>query len=230
MKRTFGYARISRSTQSIDRQIRNIKGAYPDAVIYQEAYTGTRVQGRKEFEKLMKVVRPGDCIVFDSVSRMSRNADEGMELYEKLMQAGIELVFLKEPTINTAVYAESLKDAIPMTGTDVDLILQGVNAFLKQLRRNQIKIAFDQAEKEVKDLHERTAEGIETARRSGKQIGGVTGKKLNVKKAAAAKAVILQHSKTFGGSLADAECQKLCGISRNSFYLYKRQLVEEQNA
>ena len=80
----------------------------------------------------------------------------------------------------------------------------------------------------VDDLHERTREGIQSARLNGKQIGGKTGAKLNVKKAAPAKAVILKHSKAFGGTLDDAECMKLAGLARNTYYKYKRELREEQ--
>ena len=54
--KTYGYCRISRKTQNIERQIRNIKAVYPTAIIVQEAYTGTKVEGRKEFEKLLKAV------------------------------------------------------------------------------------------------------------------------------------------------------------------------------
>ena len=93
--KVYGYARISRKQQSIDRQIRNIKEAYPTAVIVQEAFTGTKLEGRKESDKLLKAVKPGDMIVFDSVSRMSRNATEGFSLYQTLLQRGIELSFLK---------------------------------------------------------------------------------------------------------------------------------------
>ena len=49
----YGYCRISRPKQSIERQIRNIKTAYPDAVIIQEVFTRTRMD-RKEWPKLMK--------------------------------------------------------------------------------------------------------------------------------------------------------------------------------
>ena len=105
--KVYGYARISRKQQSIDRQIRNIKEAYPSAVIAQEAFTGTKLEGRKEFEKILKAVKPGDMIVFNSVSRMSRNAEEGFALYQELLQKGIDLVFLKEPHINTSVYREA---------------------------------------------------------------------------------------------------------------------------
>ena len=46
---------------------------------------------------------------------------------------------------------------------------------------------FEQSEKEVQDLHRRTAEGIETARLRGKQIGQKQGTKLTTKKSIEAK-------------------------------------------
>ena len=76
----YGYCRISTAKQSIDRQIRNIKAEYPTAHIVQEAYTGTSVF-RPEWLKLYRVLKAGDTVVFDSVSRMSRNAEEGFALW-----------------------------------------------------------------------------------------------------------------------------------------------------
>lgn len=227
MQRIFGYCRISRPTQNIERQERNIIKEYPTARIYKEAYTGTKTAGRRELEKLLRQVQSGDIIVFDSVSRMSRNAAEGVELYMSLFDKGIELVFLKEPHINTETYKEDLKRDIPLTGDDVDLILQGVNAYLKRLAARQIELAFGQAQKEVDDLHQRTAEGIETARRNGKQIGQVKGAKLNVKKATAAKQIISTSCKSFGGTLTDEQCAKAAGVSRKTYYKYKAELRSE---
>lgn len=219
----YGYARISRPKQSIERQIRNIKASYPDATIVQEAYTGTTLD-RREWSKLYDTVGAGDTIVFDSVSRMSRSADEGFEAYEELFNRGVELVFLKEPHINTAVFKTALEKSVPMTGTSVDFILEGVNKYLLALAREQIIIAFNQAEKEVEDLHQRTREGIETARLNGKQIGQKRGVKLTTKKSIAAKAVIREHAKEFGGSLNDSEVMKLTGLARNTYYKYKGEL------
>ena len=219
----YGYARISRPKQSIERQIRNIKARYPDATIVQEADTGTTLD-RREWNKLYDTVGAGDTIVFDSVSRMSRSADEGFEAYEELFNRGVELVFLKEPHINTAVFKTALEKSVPMTGTSVDYILEGVNKYLLALAREQIIIAFNQAEKEVEDLHQRTREGIETARLNGKQIGQKRGVKLTTKKSIAAKAVIREHAKEFGGSLNDSEVMKLTGLARNTYYKYKGEL------
>ena len=77
MSRKYGYCRISTRKQNIERQERNIKAAFPDAVIVKEVYTGTKFQGRKELEKILDKVQTGDTIIFDSVSRMSRDAEEG---------------------------------------------------------------------------------------------------------------------------------------------------------
>ncbi len=222
----YGYARISRPQQSIDRQERNIKKEYPKALIIKEAFTGTKMD-RPEWNKLHKRVKPGDTIVFDSVSRMSRSADEGVQTYFELYENGIQLIFLKEPYINTDVYAENMKDKIELQGTDEDEIFKGLNNYFRKLAEKQIRIAFDQAEKEVEDLHQRTKEGIQTARLNGKQIGQKKGAKLNVKKAAPAKQLILKYSKDFNGIHTDLECIKLIEISRNTYYKYKRELKAE---
>ena len=225
----YGYCRISTKQQSIDRQIRNIKDMYSDAIIVEEVFTGTKVEGRKEFDKLLKKVKAGDTIVFDSVSRMSRNADEGFKLYEELFNKGIELVFIKEPHINTETYKNAINGGIALTGTIVDSILEGINQYLLALAKEQIKLAFEQSEKEVMDLRQRTKEGIETARLNGKQIGLEKGTKLTTKKSIEAKDQIIKYSKDFKGTLKDTEVIKLVGISRNSYYKYKKELVEELN-
>ena len=183
----YGYCRISTNRQSIERQVRNIRQIYPEAIVLKEVYTGTKFQGRKELDKLLKTVQMGDTVIFDSVSRMSRNAEDGFLLYEELYARGIELVFLKEPHINTETYKQALAQGVPTTGTTVDYILEGVNKYLMALAKEQIKLAFEQAEKEVKDLHQRTKEGIETARLNGKQIGQPVGAKLVTKKSLKAK-------------------------------------------
>ena len=222
----YGYCRISQRKQSIDRQIRNIKNEYPEATIIAEAYTGTSID-RKEWNKLFKGVKSGDTIIFDSVSRMSRNAEEGFTAYENLFERGVNLIFLKEQHINTDTFKRAINSSIPMTGTNIDFILDGINKYLLSLAKEQIIIAFAQAEKEVQDLHQRTKEGIQTARLNGKQVGLTAGTKLTTKKSIEAKALISKHSIDFGGSLSDTEVITLTGLARNTYYKYKRELKEE---
>jgi len=219
----YGYARISRPKQSIERQIRNIKAAYPDAVIIEEIFTRTRFD-RKEWPKLMKKVKAGDEIVFDSVSRMSGNAEEGFSVYEELYNRGVSLVFLKEPHINTETYKKALENNVPLTGSSVDLILEGVNKYLMELAKEQIRLAFEQSEKEVEDLHQRTREGIVTAHLNGKQSGRRPNAVVVTQKSIMAKEIILKHSKDFNGTLNDPDVMQLTGLARNTYYKYKREL------
>lgn len=220
----YGYARISRPQQSIERQIRNIKLYNENAYIVQEAYTGTKMD-RPEWTKLYRKVNSGDTIIFDSVSRMSRSAEEGVEIYFELYEKGIQLVFLKEHHIDTATYDTAVQQSINSTGNDIaDIYIEATNKVIKLLAKKQIIQAFEQAEKEVEDLHQRTREGIETARLNGKQIGQKPGNKLFVKKEAPSKEKIRKYSKSFDGTLSDSECIKLIGISRNTYYKYKKEL------
>ena len=135
----YGYCRISTAKQSIDCQIRNIKAEYPTAHIVQEAYTGTSIF-RPEWLKLYRILKSGDIVVFDSVSRMSRNAEEGFALYEDLYHKGIQLVFLKEHHIDTETYKKALSGSMAMTGTNVDFILKGINEYLMALAKEKIRI------------------------------------------------------------------------------------------
>ena len=224
--KVYGYCRVSTMKQSLARQIRNVKAEYPDAIIVTDEYTGMKLD-RPGWAKLYKQLKPGDTVVFDQVSRMSRDADEGFRVYEDLYNRGVNLVFLKERHIDTATYKKALETGVPMTGTNVDFILEGVNKYLLSLAKEQIRLAFDQAEKEVEDLHQRTREGIETARLNGKQIGQPKGAKLTTKKSIEAKEVIRKRSKDFNGDLSDLEVMKLTGIARGTYYKYKRELKEK---
>ena len=131
----YGYARISRPTQSIERQTRNIKNRFPNAIIVEEAYSGTTMN-RPKWDSVMKQVREGDLIVFDSVSRMARTADEGFEVWQKLFNMDVTLVFLKEPQVNTETYRKALNNAIPMTNTSVDIILKAITKIRCTLLRS----------------------------------------------------------------------------------------------
>lgn len=223
--RIYGYARISTMKQSIARQIDNIKAKYPDAVIITEEYTGTTTD-RPAWNKLRKNLKAGDTVVFDEVSRMSRNAEEGFKLYETLFNEGVNLIFLKEPHLDTEVYRKALQTGVSMTGTDVDVILKGVNEYLMILAKRQIEIAFQTAEHEVEFLHKRTSEGVRKAQAMGKQVGRAAGTKVETKKAKAAKEIIRKHSKDFNGSLNDIEVMKLTNLARNTYYKYKAELKE----
>lgn len=210
--KTYGYVRVSTLQQNIERQIKNIKAEYPRAIIIQDEYTGTSME-RPAWGKLYPTLKKGDVVVFDSVSRMSRDAEEGFQVYQELYEKGIELIFLKEPHINTEAYREALKGALKVDvksgDTDTDELISGimaaVNKFMMAKVKSDIRKAFDQAEKEVMDLRQRVKEGIAIAKMDGKKIGRDAGDKLHVKKADPIKELIRKYSRDFDGHNTDAE-------------------------
>ena len=226
----YAYCRVSTTHQRIARQITNITAIYPNATIIREFYTGTK-QDRPNWNKLMHIINKEDTIVFDSVSRMSRNAEEGFKDYKMLYELGVHLIFLNEPLINTSVFDSTrnnlLKVDIATGNAAVDTFFKGnielINNFMMALAEEQIKAAFDQSEKEVTDLHSRISQGIREAKKNGTRIVLAKGTTLTTKKSIDCKAIIQKHSKDFGGSLEDPDVIKLCGCSRNSYYKYKKE-------
>lgn len=232
----YGYARVSTMKQKLERQIDNIKREFPGAVIITEKYTGTK-QDRPEWNKLVEQIKKESAkgtditLVFDEVSRMSRNAAEGFQDYKMLYDMGIRLVFIKERHIDTDNFRQALQSKVPLMGGDIDILLKGVNEYLMKLAERQIEIAFQTAQAEVDYLHQRTKEGVLKAQAKGKQIGRKEGTKAGKdfresKKAIKAKEKILEHSKDFNGNLSDTDCIAVAGVSRNTFYKLKKQLKE----
>ena len=81
----------------------------------------------------MTLIFSDDIIVFDSVSRMSRDAEEGFELYERLFNKGVELVFLKEPHINTSTYREAVDNKLKLSVNTGDMATDEVKAKVEEV-------------------------------------------------------------------------------------------------
>lgn len=238
----YGYARVSTAKQIIKRQEENIKENFgKDVIIFSEQFTGI-TKNRPMWQRLLNTVKAGDTIIFDSVSRMSRNADEGVKEYFELYERDIRLIFLNEPYINTDTYKIALQTTIDKTGNEIaDIYIEATNQVLKILAKKQIQQAFEQAEKEVKDLQERTKKGMAVKGAGDKISKARTGKIYQTEKGKKIKELIKKHSKNFGGNLKDKEIiQMLNGefskynnkttkktdIS-STYYKYKKELLRE---
>ena len=220
----YGYCRVSTPKQSLKRQEDNIRALFSDAIIYSDVYSG-KTNDRPQFQKLLKKVNNGDVIVFDEVSRMSRNAQEGFQDYLMLLSKGVDLKFLKEPQINSEVYLAAQKEKqISLTGDEIaDPFIKAANEVILILIERQIKAAFEQAEKERLLLSRRTKEGMAKGRPAGRRKGV----EQHQKKEKTAKQIIRKNCKTFGGSLNNKDTMKLAGISNPTFYKYVREMKKD---
>jgi len=232
-----GYARVSTQKQRLERQIQNLKQAYPDIIIVAEVFTGS-TDNRPKWKKLLRQCRAGIVkkIVFDEVSRFSRNAQEAISEYRELYELGIELEFLKEPHINTSIYRQAIERQINIDTSSMDedtanlinIVISGLNNYLMAIAEKQIYLAFEHAQKERELLSKRTSEGLKAAKLMGSKIGRQKGEKLETRKMKRAKRIIRKYYKACGnGELTATQCYVLAGITKSTFYRYIKEMKEE---
>ena len=233
MCKIYGYVRVSTVNQKTQRQIDNIKSYNSDDIIREEKQSGKDIENRTVFKKLLSDVRSGDTIIFDEVSRMSRNAAEGYELYMNLMEHGINLIFLKEHHIDTDEYKRRTENHIQKIESQNDNISKLINGILdlvaefeKENLKDNIRLAFEQAEHERLFLIKRVTEGKDKSEKhQGRPIGSTNQK---TDKADHIKKIIREQSKDFEGKFSDAKIMReYLHIARNTYYKYKREMLAE---
>lgn len=235
-RQIIGYARVSTPTQKLSRQIDNLKSAYPDIVIIQETYSG-KTQNRPKWQKLLRQCRAGNVskLVFDEVSRFSRNAEEAIKEYKELYELGIELEFIKEPHINSEVYRQASQRQINVDTSAMDTdtahllntVIEGLNDYLLAVAEKQIRLAFERAQAERELLSKRTSEGLKQAKLMGSKVGRQKGERLETRKKKRAVKIIRQHYKLLGGELTATQCFLLCQVTKSTFYRYINEMREE---
>ncbi|WP_051039529.1 recombinase family protein [Microbacterium sp. B24] len=94
--KSFGYARVSTSAQTNDRQMDALTGAGIDAAdIFSDKISGAR-QSRPGLDDLLSRVRPGDSITVASMDRLGRTALHVLSTIADLEERGIEVHSLKK--------------------------------------------------------------------------------------------------------------------------------------
>ncbi len=192
----------------------NILAAYPNAIIVKDA---------SEWDNVCKNLNKGNTLVYDRVSVMNSETTEAIKLYEYCYDREINLVFLKEPHLNTDTYRKAMESSLSANVLKPDII----SKTLMNLIGEQIRLAIENPIGESASISQRTKDGIERARNSGKQIGQIKGAKLTTKKSLKMKEIILNSSKDFNGTLTDPEMLELTRLARGTYYKYKRELKQE---
>lgn len=131
---------------------------------FKEDISGKSFDGRNEWKKLERIVQPGDYIVMKDVCRFTREAENGYNKYMSLMNKGVNLIFLDNPTIST----DYIKNLLNIAETQ-DLIARESTKFIAKI----LLIAeLDRAEKERLVLSQRTRDGMAASpNKAGRKVG-----------------------------------------------------------
>ena len=143
----YGYARCStnESKQDINRQIKELKAAGADEVIFEYEHGDART--KKELNLLLELAKAGDTIITLEVSRLSRSTQQLCELIDIIREKRLRLVIMGSITIDCR---EGKAD--PMS----EAFLQMAGVF------SQLELAMIRA---------RVKSGMENAKSKGKRIG-----------------------------------------------------------
>ena len=93
----YGYTRVSTKKQldgyGLDVQKKEILEKYPNAIIYEEQYTGAKLD-RPVFTNLLSMLKENDILVVSRLDRFARNTVEGIKVVEELFKRKISIHIL----------------------------------------------------------------------------------------------------------------------------------------
>ncbi|WP_243527000.1 recombinase family protein [Bacillus pseudomycoides] len=197
----FGYVRVSSKDQNEERQIQNMKDlGIEERDIFIDKESGKNME-RENYQMLKRLVRTGNTIVFDSLTRLGRNMNDTLEEFRYYEKHKVNLQFIKEPYINVNYTGESTNDVIQSAIQKATLTI--LSAF---------------AEKERIDIKQRQAEGIALARKQGKHLGRPP--------AEITEKFIEAYKEWKSGSITAVGAMKKYDIKRSSFYKLAKQYEE----
>lgn len=129
----YGYARCStnESKQDINRQIKELKAAGADEVIFEYEHGDART--KKELNMLLELAKEGDTIITLEVSRLSRSTQQLCELIDIIREKRLRLVIMGSITIDCRKgKADPMSEAfLQMAGVFSQLELAMIRARVK---------------------------------------------------------------------------------------------------
>ena len=152
MNKTFGYARVSSTEQSLNRQLDAlINYGIPERDIITDKESGKTLE-RVGYQGLKSLLRSGDTVVITSLDRLSRNKTHMLKELDYFKNHNIRLIVLDLPTTTVNLQEEQ------------KWILEMINNIL-------IEVLSSMAEQERENIRKRQEEGIRAAKERGKNFG-----------------------------------------------------------
>jgi DNA invertase Pin-like site-specific DNA recombinase len=141
----YGYARVSSNTQDYNGQIDALKSAGCER-IFSEKASAKSINGRREFDKLIRALNPGDTVVVTKLDRLARSSRDLHNILHELQERSCGFVSLGESWCDTT--------------TDVGRLVMTIMGGIAEFERSLIR--------------KRCEEGIERAKAKGTRFGRPT--------------------------------------------------------
>lgn len=213
----YKYMRIStdENKQNFKRQENSLKKWEDDnkvrCVDYKDEASGSTFD-REEWKLLEANILQGDTIVFKDITRFTRNKTEGYHKYMELVQRGINLVFLDNPTCNT----DYIKSLIGSVQDDDELSI--LNITMNYIAKLMLITELDRAEEQRKYISKAITDGIKASnKKSGRTKGNLD--KLTPALREQIK-LYIQYRYFNGEKISGQKIIDKFNITRNTFHKY----------
>ncbi len=174
MSNVYSYMRISTAEktdkQSFNRQIKSLQ-SYAESnnfeylLCFKDDCSGSTFK-RNEWMKLEKLLHRDDTIVFKEISRFTRQSEEGYNKYMELMNKGVNLVFLDNPTVST----DYIKNLMRVASEQDTVARTALESTIKLL----LIVELDRVQKERDIIVNRIKQGIESSdKKSGRKFNSL---------------------------------------------------------
>lgn len=167
----FSYKRIStdsekqnfnRQTKSLDRYAKDNQIEY--LIEFTEEKSAKNFEDRPEFQKLDRIMRSGDTVVFKDLSRFTREAENGYKKYMEWIGRGINIIFIDNPTVSSGYIKQMMK-----TAEQQDIVTKtAMEGIIKLL----LIVELDRAEQQRRYIAKSIKDGIKASdKKSGRKPG-----------------------------------------------------------
>lgn len=205
----YGLINITTSYQNPEHQKRIIRKQYPEAI----------VDERNDYTTLLSICKENDIIVMQNILKLyDRNTGETEEIfniilerYQQIFNKGVSIIILEQPCLNSEVYKKAI-----ISQHDIKNIAAGAVSVVLQ---EQISISINQLLNKKNSIKNsiKSRKGCPPANKGKKMV---TTKEVN------SKEYIKTNLIDFGGTKTNSEVISYLGLARNTFYKYKRELME----
>lgn len=215
MANTYFYMRISTKEtddkQSFQRQYKSLEAyskendlKFTDRYIYKDDITGSTFD-RTEWQELESNLKEHDTIIFKEISRFTRQAEEGYKKYMELMNKGVNLVFIDNPTVST----DYIKNLINIANNQNLVTKTALESTIKLL----LIVELDRVQQEREIIVKRIKQGIQASnKKQGRKQGQLD--KMNDELKADIKLFLNDRS------IKQVDLMKKHNISRNTLKKY----------
>lgn len=195
------YTRVSTMKQETARQMQDITKKYKFDKVFEDKASGKSKDNRTALKELMDTVKDGDIVVASELSRLGRNLKDCIEIFEELIEKGVQVIADKEGIdSNSSTYK----------------LLLGIFGAVAEMEREQTVERIQQSADYYKE-HGITTKGKAQWGRAKKTADELP---KNFKK---------YYLQMKSGELNKSEMAKLLGITRQGLYKWLKLYEEENN-